>query len=68
MVVTADNKVELRDVQVSRIVGSDWVVESGLKTGERLIVAGLQKVQPGAVVAPTEQAATAPSEQTPANK
>jgi len=68
MVVTADNKVELREVQVSRIVGSDWVVESGLKTGERVIVAGLQKVQPGAVVAPTEQAATAPSEQTPANK
>ncbi|VXA79889.1 MULTISPECIES: efflux RND transporter periplasmic adaptor subunit [Aeromonas] len=68
MVVTADNKVELREVQVSRIVGSDWVVESGLKTGERVIVAGLQKVQPGAVVAPTEQAATALSEQTPANK
>ncbi|MFA7258302.1 MAG: efflux RND transporter periplasmic adaptor subunit [Aeromonas bestiarum] len=68
MVVTADNKVELREVQLSRIVGSDWVVESGLKTGERVIVAGLQKVKPGVVVAPTEQTATAPSAQTPANK
>jgi membrane fusion protein (multidrug efflux system) len=68
MVVTADNKVELREVQLSRIVGSDWVVESGLKTGERVIVAGLQKVKPGVVVTPTEQTATAPSEQTPANK
>lgn len=68
MVVTADNKVELREVQLSRIVGSDWVVESGLKTGERVIVAGLQKVKPGVVVTPTEQTATVPSEQTPANK
>lgn len=68
MVVTVDNKVELREVQLSRIVGSDWVVESGLKTGERVIVAGLQKVKPGVVVAPTEQTATAPSAQTPANK
>lgn len=68
MVVTAGNKVELREVQLSRIVGSDWVVESGLKTGERVIVAGLQKVKPGVVVAPTEQAATELSAQTPANK
>ncbi|HDX8645864.1 TPA: HlyD family secretion protein, partial [Aeromonas dhakensis] len=67
MVVTADNKVELREVQLGRIVGSDWVVESGLKAGERVIVAGLQKVKPGVVVAPAEQGAAAPSAQAPAN-
>ncbi len=62
MVVTADNKVELREVQLGRIVGSDWVVESGLKAGERVIVAGLQKVKPGVVVAPSAQApANAPA-------
>ena len=72
MVVTADNKVELRNVQLSRVVGSNWVVESGLTSGERVIVAGLQKVRPGAVVNPAEQDADAPSAQaasnTPANK
>ncbi|WP_033137074.1 efflux RND transporter periplasmic adaptor subunit [Aeromonas finlandensis] len=72
MVVTADNKVELRNVQLSRIVGSNWVVESGLTSGERVIVAGLQKVRPGVVVNPAEQGAAAPSAQaasnTPANK
>ncbi|MFQ2262613.1 efflux RND transporter periplasmic adaptor subunit [Aeromonas dhakensis] len=67
MVVTADNKVELREVQLGRIVGSDWVVESGLKAGERVIVAGLQKVKPGVVVAPAEQGAAAQSAQAPAN-
>ncbi|MGL4916539.1 MAG: efflux RND transporter periplasmic adaptor subunit [Aeromonas allosaccharophila] len=72
MVVTADNKVELRNVQLSRVVGSNWVVESGLTSGERVIVAGLQKVRPGAVVNPAEQGADAQSAQaassTPANK
>lgn len=67
MVVTADNKVELREVQLGRIVGSDWAVESGLKAGERVIVAGLQKVKPGVVVAPAEQSAAAQSAQAPAN-
>ncbi|EKP0260174.1 efflux RND transporter periplasmic adaptor subunit [Aeromonas sobria] len=67
MVVTTDNKVELRNVQLSRVVGSNWVVESGLTSGERVIVAGLQKVRPGAVVNPAEQGADAPSAQAPAN-
>ena len=66
MVVTADNKVELRDIQISRIIGSNWVVESGLKAGERVIVAGLQKVRPGADVAPSEQPVQA--QVAPANK
>ncbi|MGK4473621.1 efflux RND transporter periplasmic adaptor subunit [Aeromonas molluscorum] len=66
MVVTQDNKVELRDIHISRIVGSNWVVESGLKAGERVIVAGLQKVRPGAQVTPSEQSAQAQA--TPANK
>ncbi|MFQ2102726.1 efflux RND transporter periplasmic adaptor subunit [Aeromonas sanarellii] len=55
MVVTADNKVELREVQVGRMSGDSWVVESGLDAGEKVIVAGLQKVKPGAAVVPTER-------------
>lgn len=55
MVVDADNKVQSREVQVSRVIGSDWLVESGLQAGERVVVAGLQKIRPGATVAPTEK-------------
>jgi hypothetical protein len=33
-------------------VGSNWVVEGGVKPGERVVVEGLQKVRAGAVVAP----------------
>ncbi|MGN4932983.1 efflux RND transporter periplasmic adaptor subunit [Aeromonas rivipollensis] len=71
MVVTADNKVELREVQLSRVVGDSWMVESGLKTGEKVIVAGLQKVKPGALVAPAERASnttTAQADQTQVTK
>jgi membrane fusion protein (multidrug efflux system) len=71
MVVTADNKVELREVQLSRVVGDSWVVESGLDAGEKVIVAGLQKVKPGAVVAPAERTGntkTTQADQTPVTK
>jgi membrane fusion protein (multidrug efflux system) len=62
LVVDADNKVSLRTVQAARTLGTNWVVESGLNDGERVIVAGVQKVQPGAAVRPVEvaSAATAP--------
>ncbi|MFE8713331.1 HlyD family secretion protein, partial [Aeromonas allosaccharophila] len=36
LVVTADNKVDLRNVQLGRIVDTSWVVESGLNAGERV--------------------------------
>lgn len=45
---------------VSRTYGSSWVVESGLQAGERVIVAGLQKVKAGAAVQPHEVSADAP--------
>ena len=48
MVVNAEGKVEARVVQASRTVGDQWLVDSGLQAGDRVIVEGLQKVQPGA--------------------
>jgi len=47
--------------------GNDWVVSSGLKAGERVIVDGFQKVKPGAPVTPMPWAgpATAPAFATP---
>ena len=54
MVVTADNTVEPRKIIVQRAVGSDWLVESGLNAGDRVIVEGLQKIAAGAPVQATE--------------
>nr|WP_242010094.1 efflux RND transporter periplasmic adaptor subunit [Acetobacter conturbans] len=52
LLVNADNKVELRQIDVGAMQGTDWVVNSGLKEGERVIVIGLQKVHPGDKVTP----------------
>lgn len=51
-VVDADNIAKLRDVELGQALGQEWVVESGLKQGEKLVVDGVQKVQPDAKVAP----------------
>ncbi len=58
LIVDNQNKVEQRDIQISQSQNGHWVVESGLKAGERVIVAGLQKVGAGAEVAPKEVALT----------
>lgn len=47
MVLSDDGTVQQRPVVVSRTVGDKWLVESGLAAGDRVIVEGLQKVQPG---------------------
>jgi len=52
MVVGADNKVVPRSVETGNADGNSWVINSGLKEGDKVIVEGLQKVQPGATVKP----------------
>jgi membrane fusion protein, multidrug efflux system len=47
LVVGADGKVEKRSVELDRAIGDEWVVIKGLVSGDRLIVAGRQKVKPG---------------------
>ena len=49
-VVGADNKVSIRAIKVRDRVGPLWIVESGVKPGEMVIVEGLQKVQNGSTV------------------
>jgi RND family efflux transporter MFP subunit len=49
-VVSNDNKVSMRPVTVGERVGALWVVESGVKPGELVIVEGLQKVRDGSTV------------------
>jgi membrane fusion protein (multidrug efflux system) len=64
LVVTPDNKVELRVIKTDRAIGDKWLVSDGLHAGDQVIVDGLQKAQPGATVAPTEVApATATARQ-----
>ncbi|SDK03935.1 RND family efflux transporter, MFP subunit [Aliiruegeria lutimaris] len=55
MVVNADNQVESRQLTVQRDLGNQWVVTEGLAPGDRIIVAGLQKVSPGMTVLPEER-------------
>jgi membrane fusion protein (multidrug efflux system) len=65
-VVGPENKVQLRSVTLGERVGQDFIVTEGLKAGERIIVEGIQKVRPGAIVNPTDKPLTAESE--PAKK
>jgi membrane fusion protein (multidrug efflux system) len=52
LVVNAQNKAELRPIAVGQAIGSSWLVTGGLKAGERVIVEGLQRIQPGMTVRP----------------
>lgn len=49
-VVSADSKAEARPVEVGAWVGDGWAINSGIKTGERVIVDGVMKIGPGAPV------------------
>jgi membrane fusion protein (multidrug efflux system) len=61
MTVTPDNKVEVRPVMLGEAVGDRWVVLKGLAPGDSVIVEGLQKARPGAVVKPVLAGAAAPA-------
>ncbi len=54
LLVTPENKVETRRIEVGEQRGPLIVVKSGLKEGERVITSGQQKVRPGIVVEPSE--------------
>jgi RND family efflux transporter MFP subunit len=63
-VVGADNTVTMRVVKVGPREGSLWVIDEGLKPGDRIVVEGLQRVRTGMKVAPKEASA----EPTPAGE
>lgn len=46
-VLTAENKIEKRSVKTARAIGDQWLIAEGLQAGDRLVVEGIQKVQPG---------------------
>jgi membrane fusion protein (multidrug efflux system) len=51
-VVSSNNTVEIRPVKVAERVGTQWIIEAGLKPGDRVVAEGTQKVRPGAIVTP----------------
>jgi membrane fusion protein (multidrug efflux system) len=61
MVVGADGKVTPVPVKTGSAQGDVWIVTEGLKGGEKVIVEGLQKAQPGAVVKAVPFVAHAPA-------
>jgi len=65
-VVGSDNKVQIRPVKVGERAGPDWIIEQGLKPGERVVAEGVQKVRGGMAVNPKPLTATAEAQPAPA--
>jgi len=57
LLVNDKNQVEMRNVVASQAIGDQWLITSGLKSGDKVIVSGLQKVHPGATVKAEEETA-----------
>jgi membrane fusion protein (multidrug efflux system) len=51
-VVDGENKVSIRTVKAGERAGAMWIIDDGLKPGERVVVEGVEKVRPGMLVNP----------------
>jgi membrane fusion protein (multidrug efflux system) len=51
-VLDAENKATMRPVVLGDWIENDWIIKSGLETGERIVVDGTNKIRPNSVVAP----------------
>jgi membrane fusion protein (multidrug efflux system) len=68
LVVNAQSQVEQRAIRTASITGDKWIVSSGLETGDRVIMEGLQKVRAGTTVTAVPfQTGTAPAKATITN-
>ena len=56
-VVDPENKIEIRNVKPGLRTGAMWIIDEGLKPGERVVAEGIQKVRPGMHVNPKPFAA-----------
>src|SRR3546814_11221391 len=69
LIVGPENKVEMRKITAPRTIGTSWLVTSGLKPGEKIIVDGAQMLRPGiAVKAVPAQQGSDQSGQRPAQR
>jgi membrane fusion protein (multidrug efflux system) len=69
-VVGPEDKIEVREVQATSWQGNQWLIEEGLRAGERVVVAGIHKAMPGAVVkpVPVDEPVSVPASHTPESK
>src|SRR5580693_2171535 len=51
-VVGQDNKIAIRTVKIGERVGTMWIIQDGLKPGERVVAQGQQTLRPGTTVQP----------------
>jgi len=61
-VVDTEGKAQARTVKTGDWIGSDWVIMSGLNTGDRVIVDNLLNVRPGVLVTEAPAASAAPAQ------
>ncbi|MCE0484686.1 MAG: efflux RND transporter periplasmic adaptor subunit [Methylacidiphilales bacterium] len=61
IVIKPGNIVEVRNVELGDKVGLLWVVTAGLQPGEKVVVEGIQKCQPGEVITPEPYVPDTPS-------
>jgi membrane fusion protein, multidrug efflux system len=67
-IIGSDNKVSIRTVKVGSKVGTMWIVDEGLKPGERIVADGVQKVREGMEVHANPQQTTEISETANSNR
>jgi membrane fusion protein (multidrug efflux system) len=67
LIVGSEDKVQLRALTCDRTIGDQWLVSAGLNSGDRVIVEGVQKVRPGAVVKVAAPATARPDSAKPAD-
>jgi membrane fusion protein (multidrug efflux system) len=51
-VIDGENKIDIRTVKVGERTGTMWIIDQGLRAGERIVAEGVQKVGPGMTVKP----------------
>jgi membrane fusion protein (multidrug efflux system) len=66
-VVSPENKVHIQPVRMGRRIDHDWIVEEGVKAGDKIIVEGIQKAREGVVVNPKPWTPPSPTP-TPASR
>ncbi len=66
LIVGSEDKVQLRALTLDRTIGDQWLVSTGLNSGDRVIVEGIQKVRPGAPVKVSAPATARPEGAKPA--
>lgn len=58
MLINSTNSVEPQPIQLGAATGANWIVQSGLKSGDRVMVDGLLKAYPGMTVNPVDIGST----------